>query len=52
MAGFTPREVDDMSLWEFNAAIGGIVKARGGEDGEGLSLEEAKELAELIDGHG
>jgi hypothetical protein len=41
-----------MSLWEFNAAIGGIVKSRGGEEGDGLSLEEAKELAEMLDEHG
>lgn len=39
-----------MSLWEFNAAVGGVMKSRSAEDEEGLSLEEAKELAEMIDG--
>lgn len=30
--GFTPREVDDMSLWELAACAAGYAKAHGAED--------------------
>jgi hypothetical protein len=29
--GFTPREIDDLSLWEFGACVSGWSKANGGE---------------------
>jgi hypothetical protein len=37
-----------MSFWEFNAAVGGHVKAHGRQD-EGLSSQEAEALAAWID---
>jgi hypothetical protein len=29
--GFTPREVDQMALWEFNACVAGVNEANGAE---------------------
>jgi len=37
-----------MSIWEFNAAFGGYVKANSSDEGA-ITTEEAKALAELID---
>lgn len=45
--GFTPREVDQMSLWEFSAASGGFMKANSSD--ETLSSEQAEALAAWID---
>ena len=30
--GFTPQEVERMSLWQYSAAIAGYAKAQGGEE--------------------
>ena len=30
--GFTPQQVERMSLWQFSAAIAGYAKAQGGEE--------------------
>jgi hypothetical protein len=43
--GFTPAEVDAMSLWEFSASIEGWNKARG--DGKPLPPSE-EEYDEII----
>lgn len=29
--GYTPREVDDMSLWQFRAAAAGFARFHGGD---------------------
>lgn len=38
--GFTPREVDDLSLWEFGAAVDGWAKANNPEPQQASSLSE------------
>ena len=39
--GFTPRQIDEMSLWQFAVVIEGWNKAQGGDTGpEPLSVEE------------
>lgn len=38
-----------MSMWQFNAAIGGYAKANSADDDQAISKDEAKALAELID---
>jgi hypothetical protein len=38
-----------MSVWEFNAATGGVVKANSTDDEKGLTPTEAKSLASFID---
>lgn len=30
--GFTPQEVEAMSLWQYNAALAGYAKGQGAED--------------------
>lgn len=30
--GFTPRDVDEMTLWELSAAVDGWNRANGGQD--------------------
>lgn len=43
--GFTPRQVDDMSLWEFRACVRGYNAAQGGDPlAEPMSDERAAEL--------
>lgn len=37
--GFTPQQVDAMSMWQFMAAIEGYAKANGAEDSEKPSEE-------------
>jgi hypothetical protein len=46
--GFTPREVDQMSVWEFNAATGGVMKANTPEDQQGLNTEQIAALASAL----
>lgn len=38
--GFSPRQVDDMSLWEFGAAAEGWMKANSPEPTKASSLSE------------
>lgn len=40
--GFTPREIEDMSLWQFEAAAVGYAKSNGGD--EGMTTKEADNL--------
>lgn len=40
--GFTPREIDDMSLWQFEALCAGWAKQF--DDGKGLTDTEADGL--------
>lgn len=43
--GWTPREVDQCSLWEFDCAVAGWIRAQGGDDPiEPPSNEEHDEM--------
>lgn len=49
--GFTPREVDAMSLWEFTAAMDGYARANGaGESAQAPSYEEHLEMVNRLGG--
>jgi hypothetical protein len=49
-AGLSPRQVDELSLWEFTAAIAGWNKAQGDEKGaQPLTVEEFDALADWLD---
>ncbi len=37
--GFTPRDIKEMSMWEFMAALEGYVKANSADDGKMSSAE-------------
>lgn len=39
---FTPQQINEMSMWQFLAAVDGYVRAQGGEDK--MSSKEADEL--------
>lgn len=45
--GFTPREVDDMSLWQYQAVAAGVAEAHRTDDG--LDDAEAATLAAALD---
>jgi hypothetical protein len=38
-----------MSLWQFEAVVGGVVKSRTPEDEQGLTSETAASVAALLD---
>lgn len=40
--GFTPREVDQMSLWEFAACVAGFAEFHGGKKRQGRAMTEAQ----------
>ena len=44
--GFTPQQVQRMSLWEFACCVGGYVEAHGGEPE--LSFPTDDEFAEAL----
>ncbi len=47
--GFTPAQVDEMSMWEFDAALQGYIEANSTEDTDNqLTDEEEKQLREEI----
>lgn len=46
--GFTPQQVDQMSMWQYLAAVEGYVKANSAEDSKGLSSREADDLWEWM----
>lgn len=48
--GFTPREVDQMSMWQFNAVVEGFVRSRTPKAGASLSDQEKDVLFDWIDG--
>lgn len=49
--GFTPRQVDEMSLWELTAAADGYGKANGAEQqAEAPSYEEHLEMVNRLGG--
>lgn len=49
--GFTPAQVDEMSIWEFLCCLEGHRQAHGGEakdvDGEGMSEDRMRDLGIL-----
>lgn len=45
--GFTPREIDTMTLWEFIACCDGLNASRGGEDGDRAAPMSAERMEEL-----
>lgn len=50
MIGWTPQQVDEMSLWQFRAAAEGYREAHAPDGAaRGLSDEEFRSLAEWID---
>ena len=44
MLGYTPQQVDDMSIWQFVSACEGYADAHNPEDQNSLSAAEADEL--------
>jgi len=47
--GLTPREVDQLSMWEFMAAVEGWIKANTTEESSGtLGSKEADEIWEWM----
>lgn len=48
--GFAPREVEDMSLYQFDACARGWRAAKGGGEGEGISDRDFDELSAMLDG--
>jgi hypothetical protein len=49
--GFTPNEIDGMSIWEFTAAVDGYSKANGGgQDTDAPSYEEHLEMVKRLGG--
>lgn len=48
--GFTPRQVDEMSLWEFAACAEGYRRAHSAEE-ERLPPPTADEFRAMVDAH-
>ncbi|MET3601811.1 hypothetical protein [Martelella mangrovi] len=47
--GFTPQQVNEMSMWQFNAALEGYVEANSADESAGkLSQSEADEIWEWM----
>ena len=47
--GFTPQQVDAMSVWQFNAVVAGYVKANSVDDDKKLSEAEKATLFDWIE---
>lgn len=45
--GFRPRDVDEMSVWEFTACVDGYAEANGGKKRSGGGDISEERLAEL-----
>lgn len=48
--GFTPQQVNAMSLWQWFAALNGYIEANSSKGGAKISDSEAEELFAWIDG--
>ncbi|UGX87124.1 hypothetical protein [Phyllobacterium meliloti] len=48
MMGFTPQEVNAMSIWQFMAALDGYEKANSSGEDKKLTEQEKDELFEWI----
>lgn len=46
--GFTPQQVNAMSMWQFTAAFNGYIEANTPEDKQKLSTEEAEDLLDWV----
>ncbi len=46
--GFSPREVDQMSMWQFMAAAEGYTKANTPDDDKSLSKTEQDDLWAMV----
>lgn len=46
--GFTPQQVNAMSVWQFEAAVAGYIAANSASDGNKLSEGEADDLFDWI----
>ncbi|WP_162931517.1 hypothetical protein [Mesorhizobium sp. DCY119] len=49
--GFSPQQINEMSVWQFMAALEGFVKANSPDDGK-LGGKEADELWEWMQSKG
>lgn len=45
--GFSPQQINEMSMWQFMAAVDGYVQANSPDDGS-LTTKERDELAEWM----
>lgn len=45
--GYSPQEIDRISMWQFMAVCEGFMKANGGDDNK-LSAVEADDLWDLV----
>lgn len=46
--GFTPQQVNAMSMWQFTAALNGYIEANTPEDKQKMSTEEAEDLLDWV----
>ncbi len=46
--GFTPQQVNAMSMWQYFAALNGFIDANTPEDKKKMSTEEAEELYDWL----
>lgn len=46
--GFTPQDVDRMSVWQFSAALNGFIRANSSKDDKKLSEAERSEISDWI----
>ena len=46
--GFTPQQINDMTVWQYMAAVDGYVKANSSEGGDKLGADEIDELWEWV----
>ncbi len=46
--GFSPQQVNEMSMWQFMAALDGYVTAHSADDGKSLTKDEEDDLWEMI----
>lgn len=47
--GFTAREIDALSLWEFAAMAVGFARANGGKVQDQLTQQDADDLGAMLD---
>lgn len=47
--GFTPQQVNDMSMWQYFAALNGYIEANTPKDGNKLTASQADDLFDWID---
>lgn len=50
--GFTPQQVNDMSMWQFMAAVDGYIKANSTDEPGKLDGSEVDDIWEWLQGKG